>query len=1423
MNDQQLIELVQESPIEDFTLSQIQLLRERIAESPELRDALADRLRMDHHLADALGASEDTSDQFVQTLLRRKQRLIARSRWTIGLGLALLIAVGITVASILPFSGKPTGNNEVAQKETPPTPDPVVESPLATENATDSSTKVITDTASSSEEKTQEESPAVDVVAEPDGSLPPAPLPADMAESLPADELTVPAIDPISFAHLTSLPDAGRYDSLTRSQFDQWFVRADESLPGEIEEFRDGDHPQVRFKGWFRLRGPLPSGTALRFVASDLDKLQFHFYNGDEGVTVVKYRHDYNPWYAYSMKRGEDGIQPRDFALEANDGYREHRSNARHYQPVAIYFDETTCELVIYRGDAEVIRTPLPATPDQIYVAGESIIRQMNLWPLSNVPNSPAPEYPAQVTIDKPAELPWEEKLAQNATLERNADGSISFTVNSPDNNSWACVPIPGYGIRMVDLELTEIDPSFAIFLTRHDKPKEEGKPREIPPPRDAIVLGRNRRSENLYARFSYVFDGKMETDRDLKEYPSTEVRDHVWLRLFQGGGQVKGWISRDGIHWALLSSEANNAKEYYDYLGIGAARVEGERRLTISKIIVRELPKLTGLFTESHWREVDQIPWNQLENSPRRTDTYTLDDGSQRAPDLASALRRYTAKDLPLEGMIELCEESMHGKPLAEQKAILTEVLALTKTWPLDYHQKRFLTWSRDRFSDIFTDQLYTPERQDNAAFRRELFNLPSINRDPQEYLSREQVNAELLAAIEQQRWNDVLFGCETIQRYYHYDRNRARRDFPILNWAGGIAIRYTGRLVDSQEYLTEGRLASLLVEDLSKEAYNISADLNAALESGAIADACRLITQIPESAVQGLAPSGSDPDHFFSVPAAIQMAVQNNQQLRQQMQSEHSDLAQLRLNAAIQRGDRKVIELVTLQFFDTDAAAQAHLWLGDQATAAGNFATSLQHYLKAARSADEELRTEVDARIMMLGHIPPDHHEILTGEIDLGSTKLPAKSLVEETEVLRASIPTSEAVQTSDTSATTSPAWSDQAWQPMEIMWSGVWGNGKDKPPTAIREEKVDWRRRDMGISVHDDHAYVCNRFKLIKIDLNDGTVLWQQAERDNGRGKAHDYPFTRSVPLVVGDLVLCRMLQEKGFALNAFDRATGEPRWASNLDGQMVLATDPIAVQGRVLIVTLKELAQSTHVVRLSHVDLATGEFVESSNLFRIRDTWFDRGIGKIVQHQEQLLIDLGGVLASCDISGYLQWVRKQLTFPQSIDNRWAHQDLSDLVIVGNRGVSFHAGSMRMECFDIATGLLHWTKPAVDVHRIALLDDQNLFVEDAQAWQQLAMEDGQVQQQIQKPENLLYGFRAADGMIAFVHQPPLEKDAQSSLATKRFPWSGESPTTLQNRELPGDQTPGVGPSFYGAGHWYLWYSDDESSDNRELLLVP
>lgn len=1424
MNDSKLVELVLESPLEDLTLEEIQELRARLAESSVIRAALIDRLQMDQHLVEAFGASGDTPDEFVGKVLRRKQKQQSGSWAVLGATMGLFFFAVIAALVIYRLDLLPTMPIAASSEdEFPPVPSPTEFNDGRPER------KPTNNAAGNPTGAVAESSLSIAAAAIPTAGIPvPANAVSNDSEALsPAeDDLKLPTIKPIallSFARLLSLPEAGRYDSLTKSELESWLERASDKLPGSLQEINDGNRPQIRLKGWFRLRGTLPEQAALRVQFSDSDQMRFHFYHGDEGLSVIRHRHDYSPWYAYAMKRGNDEIQPKDLRLQANDHYRDHRSEARHYQTLCLYFDERTQEIVIHRGDAEVIRAQLAGRPTEILIEGESVIRQLELLPLNELPNRPT-DFPIQVVHERPADLAWAENLAEGASLHRNADGSLDLKATNTEAPSWICLPIPGHGIRMVEVELEGFDKAHSLFLAKSPTPNKAGETPAIPAPQDGIVFSKNRKTGAYSARFSHCFDTNTEVDKNPLEAPSVEVRDRAWFRLLTGGGQIRGWVSVDGMNWALLASEDRDTKNLYDHVGISAAKLEGDHTIKIRRMRVRELPRLTGLFSREHWQMVQQIPWDQLSQSPIPDEPYTLADGRKIDADLATQLRRFTGIGTSFENLVLLTEKVLgEFESPSEKKEAIQELLTLTPTWPLENHEKRFLEWCKETLEKLYRQQLSTSDRQDYAEFRREIFHLPTINRDPARHLSRELFNAEVLAAIEQDRWDDVLDSCETIRRYYAHDPGRLTRDFPVLKWAGGIAVRHVTRSNIHQDYLSEGRSASMLVEDLSKEAYNISAELTAALKGGAIADACRLITQIPESATEGLAPSGSDPDHLYSVPAAIQMAVQNHEGLKEQMRNEYSKLAQIRVNAAIQRGDRRVVELVTLQYFDTRAAAEAHLWLGDQATAAGDFAMALQHYLKAARSAEAPLSNEIRTRLLMLGHLPENSTESTASEeLSIGSTSLSAGAVLEATQNMLGTRPLSKKQAAVDVPL-------DEAWpkagkiKASDLRLDWKWGNDSKSVPGPMRKSTPDWRGKYLASTVVAGVAYASNRFEVARIDLKEPKLAWKQGPRNKEPGKAHHYPLTRCKPLVVEDQVVVRMLHEKSFALYGLDRENGTIIWDANLDGKLILATDPVVVQGRVLIVTLREVSQSTYIVRLSRIDLKSGEIIESQPLFRIRDTWFDRGIGNLVLHREQLLIDLGGVLASCDISGHLQWVRKQLTFPRDIDERWGEQQLSNLVLSTDRGLAFHAGALRLESFDVATGKLLWTSSAANVQSIRRLDDSTFLEEHPAHWKRRTLTTGETLQSIDKPEHLVHWHLTGGELIAVVEKESQEKEQQEpSLGVMQLFPTEQLSQRFPTLAAPPDKTPAVGPAFFGDDRWFLWFSEQPDSDTRGLWIV-
>ena len=157
-----------------------------------------------------------------------------------------------------------------------------------------------------------------------------------------------------------------------------------------------------------------------------------------------------------------------------------------------------------------------------------------------------------------------------------------------------------------------------------------------------------------------------------------------------------------------------------------------------------------------------------------------------------------------------------------------------------------------------------------------------------------------------------------------------------------------------------------------MDKQTYNALTELHGMLESQAWKDAAKFISSLNAETNQGLARYFTDRNLLVSLPTAVELARQQHPQLRQTLSENYASLAELRLAAAIREGDAATINLATVQFADTPAAADAHRWLGDRVLAAGQFSRAVVEYERATsiRSAlTDELKPRMRLAHAMIG----------------------------------------------------------------------------------------------------------------------------------------------------------------------------------------------------------------------------------------------------------------------------------------------------------------------------------------------------------------------------------------------------------------------------------------------------------------------
>jgi hypothetical protein len=96
-------------------------------------------------------------------------------------------------------------------------------------------------------------------------------------------------------------------------------------------------------------------------------------------------------------------------------------------------------------------------------------------------------------------------------------------------------------------------------------------------------------------------------------------------------------------------------------------------------------------------------------------------------------------------------------------------------------------------------------------------------------------------------------------------------------------------------------------------------------------------------------LLPDAKDSRLLVSLPAAVSLAMREYPKLRQTMSEQFGARGRLRVRQAIAEGDLTALEAATMQFCGTEAASEAHLWLGDRSLAAGDFLHAIGQYRQA------------------------------------------------------------------------------------------------------------------------------------------------------------------------------------------------------------------------------------------------------------------------------------------------------------------------------------------------------------------------------------------------------------------------------------------------------------------------------------------
>ncbi|MCH5373345.1 MAG: PQQ-like beta-propeller repeat protein, partial [Planctomycetes bacterium] len=560
------------------------------------------------------------------------------------------------------------------------------------------------------------------------------------------------------------------------------------------------------------------------------------------------------------------------------------------------------------------------------------------------------------------------------------------------------------------------------------------------------------------------------------------------------------------------------------------------------------------------------------------------------------------------------------------------------------------------------------------------------------------------------------------------------------------------------------------------------------------------------------------------LSLPTAIGAALRSAAPLQEVVRQQYSDVAELRVRGAIQRGDVAALELATVQFAGTEPAAVAHRWLGDRALAGGWFTTAQVEYRRGLDAAGPVLRADLQARQRLAAAMQGERLEGEThGEVAFGEYTLNAEEferLIDEMVASRSST----AVVASETSSSAPLNPTGYRLQRRGRLDGPVGKDPSSQATPYVSRLEVDWVGRQLAVAVSDDIAYLSNRFYLSAYKLTDGSRIWQSIPTNATPLRSQDWGLIPMRPLVARDRIFLRMMYEPGTVLVCVDRASGQQRWTAEMaQGEWVIS-DPVMIQGQLAALTIVRQDQGANLVRLMILDADTGDIQTAYDLLRLNESWWRRRCCETLVVDDSLVVTMAGLTFRCDLSGNVRWLRRQTVLPPDEDPRWVTQYFQPPLHRGDRVYVAQPGVCSVECLDSRTGRAVWSLVLPEIQRMLGLVDDHLIVQTATQLLGIAADGGEVLWK-HHLTGILHGV-ACDASGVLFAQPA----ASRRLARKEGlhlvwldPASGDATACAALPELNVAQ-PRLGPLIARQDRIWTFFGRDKNEANPEILeLIP
>jgi len=554
------------------------------------------------------------------------------------------------------------------------------------------------------------------------------------------------------------------------------------------------------------------------------------------------------------------------------------------------------------------------------------------------------------------------------------------------------------------------------------------------------------------------------------------------------------------------------------------------------------------------------------------------------------------------------------------------------------------------------------------------------------------------ILALAQQGRWDEVLGLCRRLEEVI------ARR---AAGQAGGrrYGVR-SGRLMlawarhqASAGPSAEGppvagnvpiALRHPLIENVSKESYNLLSEFDAAISGGELRHACRLITEFADPQSWGLVRDARDPRLLVDLPIEIELAVQREPKLPAVMQEHFGQLGLLRVRGAIALEDERAVVAAAWRFFGSHAAAEARQWLGDRRLSLGRFVEAIEQYslglygASPGQSAGLAARSRLAAALLGFDVGPPAAASVRLGDLTLSPERF--ELLVGGLRSVRAKGATLAVggARSGDWHRATCPR--PAAYQP--VPFASITLRPDPMPPG------LDWVARQVASAVAGGKLLLVSPGQLAAFDPASGEKVW--LDQPNVWTPNPWWLPGPTQPIVDRDRIYVRELTPLGYRLLCLEAGGGRTYWST--DPELVIASDPLLLGDDVVALEVERLEAG------DLMELALVRFGAESGQLRGRVP-----VAEFLDHRDgalpfgltamgnRLVASGAGTVFCCDLDGEVLWMRRQLwmppvpEFPEAA--LWHPHVLKPPLVLKGRVFATQPGVWAVEGLDLRTGRLLW----------------------------------------------------------------------------------------------------------------------------------